>query len=57
MEHNITITIDDKIHKLTNIPKSCEECSLHDFCTNTLLNICPAIGFGGGSFVELKVEK
>ena len=52
---DITLTIDDKIHKLTDIPKSCEECSLHDVCKYKLY-YCSAGALGGKSFVELKVK-
>ena len=54
MKHNITITIDDKIYKLTDFNQFCTDCSLYDFC-NT--RCCPAAALGGESFVELKVEK
>ena len=56
MEHNITITIDDKIHKLTDDLISCNECSLYYHCRK-IESSCPACGLGGESFVELKVEK
>lgn len=57
MKHNITLTIDGKIHKLMDgglVP--CSNCSLYDLCGNTLKS-CPAITLGGEYFVELKVEK
>jgi hypothetical protein len=57
MEHNITITIDGKIHKLVNdrlVP--CTDCSLYQFCGGKLA-ACPAVALGGEYFVELKVEK
>ena len=58
MKHNITLTIDGKIHKLMYSGFArCYKCSLHDFCSNTSLFLCPAIGLGGDYFVELKVEK
>ena len=58
-QKNITITIDDKIHKLVYSSKFCfcPNCSLHDFCNNLLVSPCPAHGLGGKYFVELKVEK
>ena len=57
MKHNITLTIDGKMHKLMKGCELCNKCSLHGFCSNTLLNLCPAIALGGAYFVELKVEK
>jgi hypothetical protein len=55
---NITITIDDKIHKLTDDLVFCSECSLYHFCKKLGHSApCPASGLGGESFVELKVEK
>lgn len=58
MEHNITVTIDDKIYKLvySNRHVSCHNCSLYMFCNNTS-PFCPAVGLGGEYFVELKIEK
>lgn len=55
-QKNITLTIDDKIHKLTDDLISCNECSLHDFCKYKQWYCC-AGALGGKSFVELKVEK
>ena len=58
MEHNITITIDDKIHKLINDYIICKDCSLYHFCRKLGLPApCPATGLGGEGFVELKIEK
>jgi hypothetical protein len=59
MEHNITITIDDKIHKLIYSDKviTCPNCSLHAFCNNNRLQDCPAVTLGGEYFVKFKVEK
>ena len=57
MEHNITLTIDGKMHKLVNdrlVP--CTNCSLIDFCRSKK-GLCPADILGGDYFVELKVEK
>ena len=58
---DITLTIDGKMHKLMDGCEPCvkcsSQCSLHDFCSNTSLFLCPAIGLGGEYFVELKVEK
>ena len=56
-QKNITLTIDNKIHKLMDGCELCEKCSLHDNCTNTSFIRCPAITLGGNYFVELKVEK
>lgn len=57
-QKNITLTIDNKIHKLVHSKvRSCSNCSLHDFCDNLSLSPCPAHGLGGAFFVELKVEK
>ena len=56
-QKNITLTIDNKLHKLTDFYQPCEECSLHDDCIGTSFVRCPAIALGGESFVELKVEK
>ena len=58
-QKNITITIDDKIHKLVHGSKVCfcSNCSLYNFCDNLPGTPCPARGLGGKYFVELKVEK
>ena len=58
-EKNITLTIDNKLHKLVHSSKVCfcSNCSLSDFCNNTPSSTCPAHGLGGAFFVELKVEK
>ena len=57
MKHNITLTIDNKIHKLMYSGLArCYKCSLHDFCGNSS-KACPAFVLDGGYFVELKVEK
>lgn len=59
MAHNITITIDDEIHKLiyTNEPTPCGSCSFYKFCKELISRPCPANGLGGEYFVELKIEK
>jgi hypothetical protein len=50
---DITITIDDKIHKLTD-DLVCSECSLYHLCEKLGYSYsCPA----NGRFVELRVEK
>lgn len=59
-QKDITLTIDGKMHKLVDGGVFCIKCSLYNFCNNNTDNIsavCPAIGLGGGHFVELKVEK
>lgn len=59
-QKNITITIDDKIHKLVYTDKLivCAKCSLYHFCKELSVSIpCPANGLGGEYFIELKVEK
>jgi len=57
-QKNITITIDDKIYKLTDDFLLCSECSLYHFCKKSGNSYpCPAHGLGGESFVEIKVEK
>lgn len=56
-QKNITLTIDNKIHKLMYSGFArCYKCSLHDFCGNSL-KACPAFVLDGEYFVELKVEK
>ena len=60
MEHNITVTIDDKVHKLVYSDKLivCAKCSLYHFCKELTVSIpCSAVALGGEYFVELKVEK
>jgi hypothetical protein len=59
MEHNITLTIDGKIHKLMDGNEPCTKCSLNEVCFNNLNPsiACLAISLGGEYFVELKVEK
>lgn len=53
-QKDITLTIDNKIHKLMyGEPVPCYNCSLHQFCGRD----CPALVLGGDYFVELKVEK
>ena len=57
MKHNITRTIDNKIHKLMYSGLArCYKCSLYDFC-HSIISLCPADILGGAFFVELKVEK
>jgi hypothetical protein len=58
MTHNITLTIDDKIHKLVHSDKllPCTSCSLYSLCKELRLPT-PCVGLGGEYFVELKVEK
>lgn len=56
-QKDITITIDNKIHKLMYSGLArCYTCSLHDFCGNSS-KACPAFVLDGKYFVELKVEK
>ena len=60
MKDNITLTINDKIHKLvhTNELTPCSNCSIYKFCKEVGISVpCPATGLGGEYFVELKIEK
>ena len=58
-QKDITLTIDNKIHKLIYSGLArCYKCSLHDFCfCGNSSKACPAFVLGGKYFVELKVEK
>lgn len=57
-QKNITLTIDDKIHKLMRGLEVCDKCSLYHFCEKLEVSVpCSAVGLGGDYFVELKVEK
>lgn len=57
-QKDITLTINDKVHKLVDDLLLCKECSLYHFCRKIgLLSPCPAAALGGEGFVELKIEK
>lgn len=55
---DITLTIDDKIHKLMRGLEVCDKCSLYYFCEKLEVSVpCPAVGLGGDYFVKLEIEK